>query len=131
MEGLVTIMSRRFGRLGPNETAPQKCDVNPRSRCRPCTPLGIGTMHAMRSHITGVFLRSFATRGYTLPEKVNLWRAKARSGVSPFWKAMISTDLSETLPEVTVPIYFLQGIYDYTCTYSVALEYFEVLKAPL
>jgi pimeloyl-ACP methyl ester carboxylesterase len=94
-------------------------------------PLGIGTMHDMRSHITGVFLRSFATRGYTLPEKLNLWRAKARSGVSPFWKEMISTDLSETLLEMRLPAYFIHGIYDYTCTYSVARDYFDVLRAPL
>lgn len=94
-------------------------------------PLGIGTMHDMRSHITGVFLRSFATRGYTLPEKVNLWRAKARSGVSPLWKAMIRTDLSGALPELALPVYFLEGRYDYTCTYSVAREYFDVLKAPV
>ncbi len=94
-------------------------------------PLGIGTLHTMRSHITGVFLRSFATRGYTLAEKLNLWRAKARSGVSPFWKVMISTDLSETTPELRLPVYFIHGIYDYTCTYSVAREYFDVLKAPL
>ncbi len=93
-------------------------------------PLGIGTMHDMRSHITGVFLRSFATRGYTLPEKVNLWRAKARSGVSPLWKGITSTDLFEKAPEVRVPVYFMHGIYDYTCTYSVAKEYFNVLRAP-
>ncbi len=94
-------------------------------------PLGIGTMHDMNSHITGVFLRSFATRGYTLPEKINLWRAKAHSGVSPFWKAMISTDLSESVRELRVPVYLMHGIYDYTCTYSVAREYFDVLKAPM
>ncbi len=94
-------------------------------------PLGIGTMHAMKSHITGIFLRSFMTRGYTLPEKLNMWRAKARSGVSPFWKKMTSTDLSQTLPELTLPVYFLEGKYDYTCAYRVAREYFEVLQAPV
>ncbi len=94
-------------------------------------PLGIGTMHEMKSHITGVFLRSFATRGYTLTEKVNMWRAKASTGVSPFWTVMISTDLSKILPELTIPVYFLEGKYDYTCTYSVAREYFAVLKAPV
>ncbi len=94
-------------------------------------PLGIGTMHDMKSHITGVFLRSLATRGYTLAEKLNLWRAKARSGVSPFWMEMTSTDLSQTLTEPNIPVYFLHGIYDYTCTYSVAREYFDVLKAPV
>ncbi len=94
-------------------------------------PLGIGTMHDMKSHITGVFLQSFATRGYTLPEKVNMWRAKASTGVSPFWKEMTSTDLSQALPELSIPVYFLEGRYDYTCTYSVAKEYFEVLNAPI
>ena len=45
--------------------------------------LGIGTTHDMKSVITGIFLPSLTSREYTLMEKVNMWRGKSRSGVSP------------------------------------------------
>jgi putative lipase involved disintegration of autophagic bodies len=34
-------------------------------------------------------------------------------------------------PELDIPVYFFEGVYDYTCSYKVAKSYFEVLKAPL
>ena len=70
-------------------------------------------------------------RGYTLKEKVNFWRAKFSSGVSSLWKENISTDLSQTVPELNLPVYFLEGIYDYTCSYTGAENYFEKLHAPV
>ena len=41
--------------------------------------LGIGTMHDMKSVLTGLVLRSFLCRQYTLREKLNMWRAKTSS----------------------------------------------------
>jgi pimeloyl-ACP methyl ester carboxylesterase len=93
--------------------------------------LGIGTTHDMNSVITGIFLPSLTFRGYTLLEKVNMWRGKSQSGVSPFWDEMIATDLSIQVPELDIPVYFLEGIYDYTCSYTEARSYFEILRAPL
>jgi len=93
--------------------------------------LGIGTTHDMNSVITGIFLPSLTSRDYTLIEKVNMWRGKSRSGVSPFWDEMIATDLSIQVPELDIPVYFLEGIYDYTCSYTEARSYFEILRAPL
>lgn len=93
--------------------------------------LGIGTTHDMRSVITGIFLRSLTCRDYTLNEKINMWRGKSRSGVSSLWNKMLATDLSELLPELDIPVYFFEGIYDYTCSYAVAKSYFEKLKAPI
>jgi pimeloyl-ACP methyl ester carboxylesterase len=93
--------------------------------------LGIGTMHNMNSVITGILLPSFASRDYTLMEKINMWRGKSRSGVASLWKDMISTDLAKQLTEFTVPVYLFEGTYDYTCNYSLAKSYFEVLKAPI
>lgn len=68
---------------------------------------------------------------YTVGEKFNLWRGKIQSGVSLLWDEALRTDLSEKLPEIGVPVYFLHGVYDYTCTYSQAKAYFEKLDAPL
>jgi pimeloyl-ACP methyl ester carboxylesterase len=93
--------------------------------------LGIGTMHNMRSVITGIFFPSLQFREYTLKEKVNLWRSKANAGTSIVWTEILQTDLSETVPELDIPVYFLEGIYDYTCSYEEAKLYFQRLKAPV
>jgi pimeloyl-ACP methyl ester carboxylesterase len=93
--------------------------------------LGIGTTHDMNSIITGMFLPSLTCREYTLTEKVNLWRAKARSGVSVLWDTIVITDLAKQVPEINIPVYFFHGIYDYTVSYPLAKKYFEQIKAPL
>jgi pimeloyl-ACP methyl ester carboxylesterase len=92
---------------------------------------GGGTMHNMNSVVTGIILPSFGSPQYTLAEKINMWTGKSRSGVAALFGAMTTTDLSQTLPELRLPVYFLEGKYDLTCKYSVAKEYFDVLKAPV
>ncbi len=93
--------------------------------------LGIGTMRGMDSVITGILLPSWASRDYTLMEKFNTWRGKARSGISILWNENLRTDLSLAVPELDIPVYFFEGVYDYTCSYTEAKNYFEKLKAPL
>jgi pimeloyl-ACP methyl ester carboxylesterase len=93
--------------------------------------LGIGTTRDMTSVVNGIFLPSLTSREYTLPEKVNMWRAKSRSGASFLWNTMLATNLTKQVPELDLPVYFLHGMYDYTCSYPVARSYFENLKAPL
>ena len=94
--------------------------------------LGIGTTHDMKSVVTGIILPSFVHNPeYTLGEKVNTWRAKAASGVSLLWDTKLATDLAKQVPELDLPVYFFHGIYDYTCSYTVAKAYCERLKAPL
>jgi len=93
--------------------------------------LGIGTMHDMDSVLTGIFIPSLQNRDYTLSEKVNTWRGKANSGVAPLWDDFLATDLSKEVTELSIPVYFFEGIYDYTCSYTLAKEYFDQLKAPI
>ncbi len=93
--------------------------------------LGIGTTRDMNSIIKGMFLPSLTCREYTLSEKINLWRAKSRSGVSVLWDTILVTDLSKQVPKIDIPVYFFHGIYDYTVSYPLAKAYFEKLKAPL
>ncbi len=93
--------------------------------------LGIGTMHGMRSVLTGLILPSFLFREYTLKEKLNLWRAKARSGVSIAWDSMVTIDLRRRLTELAIPVYFLHGRYDYTVNYTLARSYLDAIKAPV
>ena len=93
--------------------------------------LGIGTMHEMDSVLTGIFIPSLQSRDYTLSEKINMWRGKAGSGVALLWDDMLTTDLSKEVTELSIPVYFFEGIYDYTCSYTLAKEYFDQLKAPI
>ena len=93
--------------------------------------LGIGTMHEMRSLLTGLVVPSLQFREYTLEEKVKLWRGKSGSGISVLWDKMVTTDLRKAVPELAIPVYFLEGRWDYTCNYQLARSYFDVLSAPL
>jgi len=93
--------------------------------------LGIGTTHDMYSVISGIFLPSLKCKEYTLIEKINMWRGKSRSGISILWTTMLTTDLSNEVPVLKLPVYFFEGIYDYTCSYSEAKSYFVKLKAPI
>ena len=93
--------------------------------------LGIGTMHDMQSVVTGILLPSFQFRAYTLGEKLNLWRAKSQSGVSTMWNEMMVIDLNRDVTKLDVPVYFFEGVYDYTVNYVLTREYFEKLEAPI
>ena len=95
--------------------------------------IGIGTTHDMKSVITGIFLPSWQFREYTLGEKINLWRGKlfSRSRNFNLWDKVQSTDLTQQVTELKIPVYFFHGLYDYTCAYPLTKDYFEKLKAPI
>lgn len=93
--------------------------------------LGIGTTRSMNSVVTGIFLPSWLSRSYTLAEKMNLWRGKSQAGISILWDTMMKTDLSQQVTELQIPVYFLTGVYDYTCNYGLAREYFDKITAPV
>ncbi len=92
--------------------------------------MGVGTMHDMHSVVTGLLLPSLTFPEYTLHEKVDLWAAKARSGVSVVWAEMLRRDLRTEVPRLEVPVYFFEGVYDFTCNAALAKEYFDRLEAP-
>lgn len=92
--------------------------------------IGVGTTRDMSSIVTGIFIPSLTCRDYTFTEKINLWRGKAQAGVHPLWNTILATDLSEQVPDLEIPVYFMHGIYDYTVSYNLAMDYFEKLNAP-
>ncbi len=92
--------------------------------------LGIGTMHGMKSVMSGVFLASWLCRDYTLGEKLNLWRGKFLSD-RLLWNTIIATDLTKQVTRLDLPVYFLHGKYDYTVSYPEARSYLEKLNAPM
>jgi len=93
--------------------------------------LGVGTMHEMRSLLTGLLIPSLRFPEYTLGEKIDLWAAKSKAGVSVVWGEMLSTDLRARLRRVDVPVYFLHGTFDQTVSYDLAREYLDALDAPV
>jgi pimeloyl-ACP methyl ester carboxylesterase len=93
--------------------------------------LGVGTTRDMNSVITGIFLPSLTSREYTLVEKINMWRGKSHSGVASLWDTMLATDLTTQATELAIPVYFFEGIHDYTVSYPLAKEYFGKLQAPM
>jgi len=93
--------------------------------------LGIGTMKKMNNIITGLFLQSLFFSEYTLSEKYNFWVNKSQSGISKSWEKIINTNLMESKNFFRVPVYFFHGIYDYTCSYQLAKEYFTKINAPI
>jgi pimeloyl-ACP methyl ester carboxylesterase len=92
--------------------------------------LGIGTTHDMRSVVTGLLLRSFENREYTLSEKVDMWRGKILS-FNRLWNTQLSTDLTKKVTRLQLPVYFFHGGYDYTVSYPLARSYYEQLDAPV
>jgi pimeloyl-ACP methyl ester carboxylesterase len=92
--------------------------------------LGIGTTHDMRSVVTGLLLRSFENREYTLTEKTNMWRGKIFSG-SRLWNTQLSTDLTKKVTRLEIPVYLFHGAYDYTVSYTLAESYYDQLDAPM
>ncbi len=93
--------------------------------------LGIGTMKEARNLFADIFLPSVFFSEYTLREKYNLWSGKADSGISQNWSRMISINLMREINSFRIPVYFLHGIDDYTCSYRLAKEYFKNLSAPV
>jgi pimeloyl-ACP methyl ester carboxylesterase len=92
--------------------------------------LGVGTTRDMDSVVSGVFVPSWTSREYTLPEKLDLWRGKF--GSRPiFWNEFMEVDMSSAVPTLAIPTYFVQGRYDYTTNYALARRYFESLDAPV
>ena len=92
--------------------------------------LGVGTTHDMKSVMIGVFLASWLFRGYTLGEKLALWRGKFASD-KLLWDKMIATDLTKKIQKLDIPVYFFHGKYDYTVSYPLAKAYLDRLQAPI
>lgn len=93
--------------------------------------LGVGTMHEMRSVLTGLFIPSLFFREYSFADKIKLWRAKAKSGVSVISNEILATDLSQKITRLDVPFYVFHGSMDYTVSYTLSKAYFKVVQAPV
>lgn len=93
--------------------------------------LEVGTMHDMNSVITGIFFPSLRCTVYTPMERINIWRGKSFLQKTAVASESFHFNAFEEVPSLDIPIYFLAGIYDYTCCYSLQKEYYEQIQAPV
>ena len=58
------------------------------------------------------------------------WLAASRASLAVMWPEVMGLDLSRTVPEVGVPVYFLVGRHDYNTPSELTAAYFGALRAP-
>lgn len=93
--------------------------------------LGVGTMHDMKSVITGLFFPSLRCKAYTMSERIDIWRGKVYSRSTEMLYTIDDFDAREDVDKLEIPIYFFAGIYDYTTTYSLQRAYYDLVDAPI
>lgn len=92
--------------------------------------LGIGTMRNMKSVVTGIFFPSLLFQGYTIQEKINLWKGKAKiSKYSNLRKDQLDTDLAQSIREIDIPIIFMSGKYDFTVNWQLSRSFFDNISS--
>ena len=89
---------------------------------------GIGIMHNNFS-MAGLIKDILFFKGYTLPEKLNYIRGMGFSQ-KHLWNYVTSENLFESSLLYQIPVYITHGKYDYQVSYTLAREYFEMIKAP-
>jgi len=93
---------------------------------------GIGHMHEFPRNYTynsGLLASMFDFKGYTLKEKIG-WLLGADYSMINLYPPLVNMDLSISNPEFEIPVYILQGIYDYQTSTVIAKEYFDIIQAP-
>jgi Predicted hydrolases or acyltransferases (alpha/beta hydrolase superfamily) len=89
---------------------------------------GGGAMREMRD-ILPLIKMIFLAKEYTLTDKFNYLKGSDFSA-KYLWKEVVDTNLFEEIDSIQIPVYILQGLYDYQTPYPVAKDFFDQLKAP-
>ena len=89
-----------------------------------------GEIHASRYGAAGLVIRGLLwSREYTMADRVNYFRGILGS-MRLLWPELLQVDLSESVPEIKVPVFFVEGRYDRECPCEIAERYFESVTAP-
>jgi pimeloyl-ACP methyl ester carboxylesterase len=89
-----------------------------------------GEVRARRHGATGVLLRSVVFSSvYTARDRVNYVRGVLGS-MRALWPQLLDVDLFEQVPELAVPVFFMEGRHDWEVPSTLAARYFDVLRAP-
>ena len=68
-------------------------------------------------------------KGYTLSEKINYFQGMLFSN-KHLWGYVVGDNLFLSSTSFQVPVYITHGKFDYQVSYTLAREYFEIIKAP-
>lgn len=90
--------------------------------------LGIGNMHHQQSVIDTV-MPLLKYRGYTWGEKLKFLKGSLFS-IKHLWNFVLQINFLELVPRLEIPVYILQGKFDYQVSYDLAREYAGILEAP-
>lgn len=69
------------------------------------------------------------SREYSLPDRLNYFRGIFTS-MRLLWPELMTVDLFEAVPELAVPVFFVEGRHDRESPSEVAERYFSALRAP-
>ena len=72
----------------------------------------------------------FVCQEYTFGDKINYLRGM-KFTKNYLWDVVMKTDLFKAVPSQQIPVYIMQGRFDYQTSYIVAKEYFDSLQAPV
>ena len=86
---------------------------------------GCATTREMRSDAKDIFFKQLSAKCYTSKEKINYWKGKILCSKSAYHNHSFETD-----KPCLIPVYFLNGYYDYTCPPTLAKELLDKLEAP-
>ena len=88
---------------------------------------GCATTREMRSDALDIFFPQMQAECYTFTQKIDYWRGKALCTASPYHKFALNS--GERI-EFDIPVYFLNGYYDYTCPTPMVETFYQSILAP-
>jgi pimeloyl-ACP methyl ester carboxylesterase len=89
-----------------------------------------GEVHQSRFGASGRVVGSLLfSREYTLADRFNVVRGILGS-MRLLWPELLQVDLFESVPEIKVPVFLMEGRHDHECPSEIAERYFGALTAP-
>ena len=89
-----------------------------------------GEIHASRTGAFGLVVRNLLfSPEYALADRVNYFRGILGS-MRLLWPELSQVDLFQSVPELKVPVFFMEGRSDWESPCEIAERYFDSIKAP-
>ncbi len=89
-----------------------------------------GEFHSSGTGAFGFVIRNLIfSREYNLNDRLNFFRGVLGS-MKILWPELLKVDLFESAQEFKIPVFFMEGRFDYESPSNLAADYFGSLKAP-
>lgn len=90
-----------------------------------------GEVHGSRLGAIGIVLGNVLfSREYGLADRINVFRGVLGS-MKLLWPQLFKVDLFRSVPELKVPVFFMEGRHDHEVPSEISARYFAALKAPV